>query len=71
VQVWQTSSLRRLRLREEKEERKKKKKTEETTGQKYNVRVCYTQGGHTEKKKKIEETTGQKYSGLPHYVRRL
>jgi len=27
------------------EERKKKKK-EETTGQKYNVRICYTQGGH-------------------------
>jgi len=28
------------------EERKKKKKEEEPTGQKYNVRIYYTQGGH-------------------------
>jgi len=26
--------------------RRKKIKEEETTGQKYNVRICYTQGGH-------------------------
>ena len=25
---------------------KKKRKKEETTGQKHNVRICYTQGGH-------------------------
>jgi len=24
----------------------KRKKTEETPGQKYNVRICYTQSGH-------------------------
>jgi len=40
VKVWQTSSLRPLRLGEEKKERKKKikkkKKEEKTTGQKYN-----------------------------------
>jgi len=39
VEVWQISSLRRLRLGEEK--RKKERKKEETTGRKYNVRVCY------------------------------
>jgi len=36
VEVWQTSNLRRLRLGEE-----RKKKMEQTTGQKYNVRICY------------------------------
>jgi len=45
MEVWQTSSLRRLRLGEEKDRKKK----EETTGQKYNVRICYTQGGHNKK----------------------
>ena len=35
VEVWYTSNVRRLRLGEE------KKKKEETTGQKYNVRICY------------------------------
>jgi len=39
VEVWQTSNLRRLRLGDEKKKKKKKKK--ETTGQKYNVRICY------------------------------
>jgi len=41
VQVWQTSNLRRLRLGEEKKKERRKKKIEETTGQKYNVRICY------------------------------
>jgi len=40
-QVWQTSSLQRLRLGEQKKERKKRKRIEVTTGQKYNVRVSY------------------------------
>jgi len=35
VEVWQTSTLRRLRLGEEKK-KKERKKEEETTGQKYN-----------------------------------
>jgi len=41
VEVWQTSNLQRLRLGEEEKEERKKKKIEETTGQKYNVRICY------------------------------
>ena len=37
VEVWQTSTLRPLRLGKE----KKKKEEEETTGPKYNGRICY------------------------------
>ena len=40
MEMWQTSNQRWLRLDEEKE-RKKERKKEETTGQKYNVRICY------------------------------
>jgi len=40
-------TLRLLRLGEE------IKKIEETTGQKYNVRICYTQGGHNKHGPKI------------------
>jgi len=32
--------------RAKKIEDRKKKNKEETTGRKYNVRICYTQGGH-------------------------
>jgi len=52
VQVWQTSNLRQLRLGEEKkveeeekeeeeEEKEEEEEEEKTTGQKYNVRICY------------------------------
>jgi len=50
VEVWQTSNLRRLRLGEE---RKKERKKEETTGQKYNVRICYV-GGHNKVTAKLK-----------------
>jgi len=39
MEAWSTSYLRRLKLVEKRKERKKIE--EETTGQKYNVRICY------------------------------
>jgi len=62
VEVWQTSSLRQLRLGEE----KKKKKERKNKRQDENIMVCpIPQGDH----KKIE-ITGQKYNGLPYSIGR-
>jgi len=41
VEVWQTSNLGRLRLGEERKKERKIEEEEETTGQKYNARICY------------------------------
>jgi len=46
-----------LRLGDENKERKIE---EETTGQKYKVRICYTQGGHKQNNREYTSITSLK-----------